>query len=39
LLPVGESTVTLIVTDSHGAQSSDDVVVRILAPPAPEASP
>jgi hypothetical protein len=38
-LPVGEYTVTLTVTDSPGSQASDDVIVRILAPPAPEASP
>jgi hypothetical protein len=38
-LPVGEHTVTLTVTDSPGSQASDDVIVRILAPPAPEASP
>jgi lysyl oxidase/K319-like protein len=38
-LPVGEHTVTLTVTDTYGAQSSDDVKVRILERPAPEASP
>ena len=38
-LPVGEHTVTLVVTDSHGAQSADDVIVRINPPLVPEASP
>ncbi|HEX3303824.1 MAG TPA: lysyl oxidase family protein [Thermomicrobiales bacterium] len=38
-LPVGEHTVTLTVTDSLGSWASDEVIVRILAPPAPEASP
>ena len=38
-LPVGEHTVTLVVTDSHGAQSADDVIVRIHPPLVPEASP
>jgi hypothetical protein len=38
-MPVGEHAVTLTVTDPHGAQSSEGVTVRVLAPPAPEASP
>jgi hypothetical protein len=38
-LAVGEHTVSLVVTDTHGARSADDVIVRIHPPPVPEASP